>query len=406
MNSVTSAPYSPTWLTVTPHRALFAVGGANLLLSMLWWALWLADARWRLLGLPQAPLYPGWVHAFVLPYLVLAPFMYGFLFTVFPRWMPVPGYNRWHFLPTGGSLLLAQLLVLGSLWWGPLALHLGLLLGLTGWSHGLILLLDRLRQDPSRCWHARSIAAAMTLGWVGMAALFLHQLWPQAWLVPLALKLGVVGLLLPVYLTVAHRMFPFFAQMAVRGYQPWRPLWLLAALWPLLLGHLLLELGAMTAWLWLVDLPLAALGALMLRRWWPPASAPLILRALFIGMLWFPLGAALYSLQSLLAAFDVYALGRAPLHAWTVGLFGSLLVAMVSRVSKGHSGRAMEMNRIDRIAFVAIQLVALLRIAAELRADTLAWNALAAFAWVAVLLPWLLQCAAIWSSARVDGKPG
>lgn len=400
------AAASIIWLGVTPHRCLFAVGAGNLCLSMLWWAAWLIDMRWGVLGLPSAPLYAGWVHALVLPYLVLAPFIFGFLFTVFPRWMPVPGYTRWHYLPTAGSLLLAQVLLLSAQFTGPLGVHLGLLIGLAGWSNGLVLLIDRLRQDPTRCWHARSIVLAVALGWLGMVLACLHQFDSDFVWINAAMKLGVHGLLLPIYLTVAHRMFPFFAQCVHRDYQPWRPVGLLAAIWLLLLAHLGLELAGAQRWLWLSDLPAMGLGVWVAWRWWPPSGSPFILRALFIGLLWWPLGAALYSVQSLLLWFDLTALGRAPLHAYTIGLFGALLVAMVSRVSKGHSGRALEMNAVDRCAFVAIQWVALMRIGAELGLDFWAWNAIAALGWTVVLLPWLLQCLWIWSTPRVDGKPG
>ena len=78
-----------------------------------------------------------------------------------------------------------------------------------------------------------------------------------------AIKFGSFGLLLPVYFTVAHRMFPFFAGNVVAGYRPWRPLWVLAAFWPLVLLHLALELVHAYAWLWLADLPLLALTRLL-----------------------------------------------------------------------------------------------------------------------------------------------
>ena len=406
MSAIAPFPKSPVWLAVAPHRAMFAVGAANLCLSMLWWALWLIDLRWGLLGLPQPPLYAGSLHALILPYMVFAPFIFGFLFTVFPRWMPVLAYNRWHYLPTAGSLLLGQLLLLSSTFSGSLGLHLGLTLGLAGWTNGLLLLGDRLRRDRTRCWHARSIGLAMLLGWVGMLSIWIHQFDPRSEWLTLAVKLGVHGLLLPVYLSVAHRMFPFFAQSAVPGYQSWRPIWLLVPIWIFTLMHLGFELGGLNAWLWISDLPSAAFGLYIIRRWWPPRESPLILRALFIGMLWWPIGGLLYSVQSLLLLNGVDMLGRGPLHAYTIGLLGALLVAMVSRVSKGHSGRPLQMNGIDTLAFVAIQVVAVLRIGAELGSDLWAWNALAALAWVAVLLPWLLQSLRIWSTPRVDGKPG
>src|SRR3546814_5704501 len=71
-----------------------------------------------------------------------------------------------------------------------------------------------------------------------------------------AIKIGTFVLLLPVYFTVAHRMFPFFAGNVVKGYKPWRPMWLLGAFWPLTLAHLALELVHGYQWLWIADVPL------------------------------------------------------------------------------------------------------------------------------------------------------
>lgn len=399
--------FAPHWFAVAPHRALFAVGTLNLLLAMAWWAVWLVGLRLGHNLLATSPWYPGWLHALLLPYLVFAPFIFGFLFTVFPRWMAVPAFNRWHYLPVSGSLLLAQLLwLLGSLG-SPLLLHLGVLLALAGWCTGLLLLGDRLRQDNAATWHARSVYLALLLGGGGLLAVLAFQLSADPEWLRLASKLGIFGLLLPVYFTVAHRMFPFFAQAALPGYRPWRPLWLLVAMWPLMLLHLLFEWAGLVSWSWLVDLPLALLGLLALWRWWPRQPAPALLRVLFIGFGWWPLAFALYSLHSLALWLQVPSgLGLAPLHALTIGLFGSLLVAMISRVIRGHSGRALQLGLTDRFAFIAIQLLAALRVGAELGPDPLAWNAVAAAGWVVFLLPWLLQCGWMLGSARVDGRPG
>src|SRR3546814_3294304 len=91
-----------------------------------------------------------------------------------------------------------------------------------------------------------------------------HLLWVFA-----AIKIAIFGFALPVYLTVCHRMLPFFASVVIADYRVWRPLWLLAAWWLLVFAHLLLELMHGYSLLWIADLPMALLAAFTLWRWWP-----------------------------------------------------------------------------------------------------------------------------------------
>ena len=89
-----------------------------------------------------------------------------------------------------------------------------------------------------------------------------------------------------------------------------------------------------------------------------------------------------------------------------VGFFGSVLVAMVTRVTQGHSGRKLEMPKAAWFAFAAIQLVALARIFAEVLPDGMAWQALAALGWLVAFSPWVVRIGRIYLSPRADGKPG
>ena len=400
-------PLSPRLLAEAPHRLLFFVGAGNVLLAMLWWAVWLVDVRWQLFGLRQPVVYGGWLHAIVMQYQVLAPFMFGFLLTVVPRWTGQQELTRWHYVPVGVGLFGGQLLTLGGALGPPHLLHLGAVLTIAGWATGLFYLLRWLWRDQARTWHAVSCGAAMLLGFAGFLAyaVYLHD--ADARLVFAAIKIGTFGLLLPVYFTVAHRMFPFFAANVVPGYRPWRRMWVLGAFWPLALAHLVLELVHGYAWLWLPDALLLALSATWLLHNWPRGGGPLLAKVLFWGYTWLPVAMLLYIVQSVLyLAGHGFLLGRAPAHALFIGFFGSLLVAMVTRVTQGHSGRPLVFGGVAVFAFVVIQVVAVMRVLAELAPDQYAWHAAAAIGWLLAFTPWVLRSLRIYTTPRLDGRPG
>ncbi|MEO5566460.1 MAG: NnrS family protein [Luteimonas sp.] len=394
-----------------PHRLMFAIGAANVLLAMGWWAFWLVDVRWQLLGLQQPVVYAGWLHAIVMQYQVLAPFMFGFLLTVFPRWMGQDGITASHYVPVGIGLLGGQLLTLAGALGPQYLLHLGAIFTLVGWGTGLYFLLRWLWRDGGKTPHAVSCAAAMVLGFLGFLAyaVFLHIGDPRLMLA--SIKIGTFGLLLPVYFTVSHRMFPFFASNIAPNYTPWRPMWVLGAFWPLVLLHLGLELSHAVACSWLADAPLLGLAATWLWRNWPRGASHhnhgLLLRVLFYGYTWLPIALALYVVQSVVYALNGHLiLGRAPAHALFIGFFGSLLVAMVTRVTQGHSGRPLEFGRLATFAFVVIQLVSVTRIVAEIVPDHMAWQAVAALGWLLAFAPWVLRSLNIYLTPRIDGRPG
>lgn len=386
---------------------MFFIGASNLLLAMAWWAMWLADARWHLFGLRQPQPYAGWLHAFVMQYQMLPSFIFGFLLTVFPRWMGLAEIDRSRYLPVGLGLVGGQLATLaGSFGFGP-GVVVGYWMTLAGWLAGVATLGPLLKRERGTTWHARTCFLGLSLGVLGLLAWGGFLLGGDARLAFASIKLGTFGLLLPVYFSVAHRMFPFFAGNAVPGYVAWRPLWLLGAVTALCLAHLGLELLHAYAWLWLADLPLLALLLVVLWQWWPRGPAPGLLLVLFLGLAWLPLSIGLYAFQSMAYSLTgQFLLGRAPAHALFIGFFGSVLVAMVTRVTQGHSGRALVMPAAAWFAFAAIQLVALLRVFAEVAPDALAWQAAAAIAWLVAFLPWVVRIGRIYLSPRRDGKPG
>jgi uncharacterized protein involved in response to NO len=402
------ANLSPRMLLEAPHRMMFFIGAGNLLLAMAWCTAWLVSTRWpQVLHMAQPTPYAGWLHAIVMQYQVLASFVFGFLLTVFPRWMGLPELRRVRYIPVGAGLLGGQLAtLLGACGWSP-GIQVGIVLTLVGWMCALANLAWLVTRERGTTWHARSCLAALTLGGIGLVAWAAFVFGASPLWAFVAIKIGTFGFLLPMYVTVAHRMFPFFAGNVVAGYVPWRPMWLLAVAWICIASHLALELLHAYAWLWVADLALLACTLVMCVRWWPVGPQPALLRVLFLGLAWLPITFVLYAAQSIVyAKTGEFVLGRSPAHALFIGFFGSVLVAMVTRVTQGHSGRPLQMPVAAWFAFCALQLVAVVRVSAELGSDPMRWHAVAAIGWIVALAPWIARLGRIYLTARIDGKPG
>jgi len=226
------------------------------------------------------------------------------------------------------------------------------------------------------------------------------NLWPQI------RALGVFAFLLPVYFSVSHRMVPFFSSRVVPGYRVYRPDALLYAAIALAVARALLEVAI--DWRWLASVPLALILAWLSLQWWPRARhGNALLSVLHLALLWLAGGVALFAVQDLLAAFGTDTLGRAPLHALGVGFFGGMLVSMVTRVSLGHSGRPLLLDRFTWAVYWIVQASVLVRVLGEFAGRGYAHAmALAAVLWLAAFAAWAWRFIGIYLRPRIDGAPG
>lgn len=398
----------PALLASAPHRMMFFAGASAIIVSMLWWACVLAGGYFGF-AVPATPVPPGWAHAAFTQFGMLPFFIFGFLLTVFPRWMAQSALSQRHYVPVFigvfGGYLLAHV---GLLDLKPLLLT-GLMMMLAGWAYALTVLGRILIRNGARDRTALSCFSALVLGFCGLAAFTAFSFGESGELALAALKIGTFGLLLPIFFSVIHRMLPFFSASAIGpSYTMVKPAWSLPVFWLLALTHLGLELAHRPQWIWLADAPLAAFFLIHWVRWQPwKCMRPGLLAVLHIAAAWLPIALSLYALQSLLLFSDSsISIGRAPVHALTVGFFGSMLVAMVTRVTQGHSGRPLEMGRIPWLTFILLQGVVLIRLFAELAENIALWLVIAAFAWLVAFLPWVIRSIWIFTTPRIDGKPG
>lgn len=391
-----------------PHRMLFMTGMLQIVLVMILWAMELAG-RAGLLAAPPLILAPVYGHTVLMLYGIFPFFIFGFLFTVYPRWLggtpiAVHTYVTVFVLLTAGVLAFDL-----GLYAGRALLAMALLTSLAGWLVAIVALYRVYRQARQHGTHERLLNLALAAGAGGVAVTLVGVLGNQPQLFQLAREMGLWLFLLPVIFLVSHRMIPVFSQGTLINYLLVRPAWSPPLMVMCVLLHVTLELGDLSAWRWLADGPLAV--AALQHSWvWQFRRSfhARLLAMLHIAFLWLGIGMSLYTLQSLLllaTGTDVF--GRAPLHALGLGFITGMVVAMGSRVTLGHSGQALHADTLTWLALLGLNLATLARLAGEfLPAHGAVLNLLAASLWLAFLAPWVLRYAPLFLRARVDGQPG
>ncbi len=268
-------------------------------------------------------------------------------------------------LPLVAGLLAAVLLRAGNRRNLPLPLMLLMLAGANGLFH------------------------ASLLGWVSLS--------------PLSPLHAGLALVVMIECVMAGRVLPAFTMSATPGLklkpQPRLAPASAAVTAAALLAWVLQPSGALPAVLLVAA---ALLHAARLWLWQPlVARGRPILWILHVSYAWLPVGFVLLALA---------AVGLVPVtagvHALAVGATGGLIIGMVTRTARGHTGRPLRVSRAEVLAYALVMAAALLRTLVPLVLDPPAPLLAAAGAWSVAFglylwtfTPWLLR-------TRLDGKDG
>ena len=405
-------------LLLAPHRLGFFLAVLVLAASALWWAAVQGQRAAGGAALPFA-LAPTVVHGTVMVFGFIPLFFGGFLFTAGPRWLGLPGPAAADVAPPLLAQAAGWLLWLAGGAFAPWVAIAGLLCAAAGLGGMGLVFASLVRASAAQDRvHAKAIAVALLVGTAclaGIAAALLLDRWDVA---RAFLYSGLWGFVVAVYVTVAHRMIPFFTSSALPFIEAWRPFWVLQvllavcaaeALWPWLE---LSGLAAAPAWRAALALLECAAGALVLYLAWAWGLAQSVrvrlLGMLHLGFAWLGPGLAISGLSGLAGLLmDTAVLPLAGMHAITMGCLGSLMLAMVTRVSCGHSGRALVADDFIWGLFWLLQLATLLRVASALPHAASGWGLAAAAAlWAGFVTAWGLRMGNWWGRPRADGRPG
>jgi len=146
----------------------------------------------------------------------------------------------------------------------------------------------------------------------------------------------------------------------------------------------------------------ATLNLLRLARWRGLATYPeSLLWILHIGYLWIPLGLALLSLNWWWPGISQ----TGALHALTVGAIGAMTLAVMSRATLQHTGRAVHAGAGLSVVFVLITLAAILRVGSAFRAEfSIPMLNAAAVVWIAAFVVYLGVCGPMLVTRRVNRR--
>jgi uncharacterized protein involved in response to NO len=196
------------------------------------------------------------------------------------------------------------------------------------------------------------------------------------------------------------------------GYALYRPALSMPLLAAACAAHFVLESASLDAWTWAADAPMAAWVGWLAWKWGLTQS----FRARLLAMLHLSLTvlaiALAFSAVASLAALAGHAglFGRGPLHLLAVGYLAAMTFGMVSRVSLGHSGRALEADAMTWYGFLALIAVGAARAVADFSplgaTARSALLALSALAWIAIVAGWAARFVPIYLTPRSDGREG
>lgn len=258
------------WETFTsaPHRMMFFAGAIQLVLPVLFWAVELIGRHTELWS-PLAVLIPAtWAHGFIMLYGVFIFFIFGFLMTVYPRWMNGELIPKESYISTFAWMTVGMLVFEAGIFLNLTMAAAGIAIFLFGWAIGQWSLFKVYRTAPAQNKNYETILNfALSAGWISAASFLLWMVTDNWVFQQFSIKAGIWIFLLPILFTVGHRMIPFFSSSVLSEYTIYQPRWTLQVMITACIAHVSLDILELPQWLFLADLPLAAVALLHTIKW-------------------------------------------------------------------------------------------------------------------------------------------
>lgn len=379
-------------------RPFFFAGVLFAVLAMVFWTLlWMGQVDWQ----PYA--YPVWWHAHELIFGFAAAIIVGFLLTAVQTWTGVKGVHGWPLALLFALWLFGRVLLFAPLSISALVIACIDVLFLLAAAGFMAYPVFKVKQKRNMPFPFVLLLFALLNGLGHYAIITKHF--------ALAMNsLHAAIMVITLFITlIGGRVIPFFTANASVYERKENILFIEALAITSVLLLMMLALWGLAKVPFELLFSISVLGfiahSVRLFRWGGQYSlrTPL-LWSLHLAYAFIPFGMLLLALWSLGLINNL----SAALHSFTVGAMAGMILAMVSRVSLGHTGRPLKIAPLIAFAYLAISLAAVLRTFVALlwpqAFDTIVLSA--SVLWILAFSLFLLYYLPMLFKPRVDGLPG
>jgi uncharacterized protein involved in response to NO len=333
-----------------PHQPFFTMAVIDAVLFMLIFML-------SYKGVVTLTLSPNLFHAYSLIFGVFTAAFLGFLLTTFPRFSQTAALEKSIYV-TNFTLLAVGIFIflLGSIVWYPL-IYLGSFLVIASFIYTLTLFKQIYKASPLPELHDQKwIMVGFASGAISSLLFFIGFISENSTILALAKLSGIYLFLTITALSVGQRMIPFFSHVMVNKNKKLMPT--IYALFSLYIVSEVFELKIGFLFLLASGLILAR----EIKSWKLPftKSEP-ILWILHLAIFWLPLGLILGSFSSLVEILFDKNFIFLSLHLVVLGFVTTVLIGFGTRVTLGHSGNNMVIDKTTKILFYLTQVVVYFR---------------------------------------------
>lgn len=362
-----------------PHQPFFAFGVVNAIIFML---IFLLSYK----GVVTLTISPNLFHSFSLIFAVFTSFFLGFLLTTFPRFSQTMALEKSIYTTNFALLFFGVLLFLVGSVISSFLIYLGVFFVFASLVYTIVVFYQIYKASKlPELYDQKWIMIGFASGIVSSFLFFVGFLSNSDTILSLAKFIGIYLFLTITALSVGQRMIPFFSHVMVEKNQK-----LLLVTFSLLSAFIIFEV---------LDLKIGFIFLLLLSLYlsreiysWklPYKNSQSILWILHLGLFWLPVSLFISSFASFIELIFEKDFIYVGLHLVMLGFLTTLMIGFGTRVTLGHSGNQMVIDKTTKALFYLTPVVVITRAIYSFSGFNILFD-LSVLLWLVLFIIWTVK---------------